>query len=100
MTVPVSDAEIQTISLNPVCIQAECCFIGKLRGHDTGIVCDRNSLVLSVLGNDVVCQSLGCLTNRINIHTVCSCADYPAQTTSTKLQLTVKTILDLCIISL
>ena len=74
--------------------------IGKLRGHDTGIISDRNSLVLSVLGNDVVCQSLGCLTNRINIHTVCSCADYPAQTTSTKLQLTVKTILDLCIISL
>ena len=90
----------KTVGFDTICIQAERCLIGKLRGHDTGIISDRNSLVLSVLRNDIVCQSLGCLTNRINIHTVCSCADYPAQTTSTKLQLTVKTILDLCIISL
>ena len=44
---------------------------------------DTKKELLALQGNDIVCQSLGCLTNRINIHTVCSCADYPAQTTST-----------------
>ena len=61
---------------------------------------DRNALLLSVLGENVVRQSLCRLTHGINVHAVRSRSDHAAQSAGSKLQLTVKTILDLRLIVL
>ena len=59
----------------------------------TGIIRNRNAFSLTVVFHDIVCQSLCCLANCINIHTVCSRADDASQSCSTELQIHVKSFL-------
>ena len=91
---------VKHIRLDAVCVQAERRLIRKFSGHDSGIVGDRNALLLSVLRENVVRQSLCRLTHGINVHAVRSRSDHAAQSAGSKLQLTVKTILDLRLIVL
>ena len=89
---------VKHISPDSVCIQAECCLLGKFRRHNSGIMSDRNTFFLSVLGNDIICKPLSRLSYRIDIHTVRSCSDHSAESPGSKLKLTVETVLDLCLI--
>ena len=91
---------VKHIRLDAVCVQAECRLIRKFGGHDSGIVGDRNALLLSVLGENVVRQSLCRLTHGINVHAVRSRSDHAAQSAGSKLQLTVKPIFNLRLIVL
>ena len=59
-----------------------------------------NAFVLTVHGNDIIGKSLCGLTHSIDIHTVGSCSDHSAESAGSKLQLTVKTVLDLFFVPL
>ena len=63
-------------------------------------MCNGNALVLAVHGNDIIGQSLCGLAYRIDIHTVGSCSDHSTESAGSKLQLTVKTVLDLFFVPL
>ena len=76
---------VKHIRLDAVCVQAERRLIRKFSGHDSGIVGDRHSLLLSVLGENVVRQSLCRLTHGINVHAVRSRSDHAAQSAGSKL---------------
>ena len=89
---------VKHIRLDAVCVQAERRLIRKFGGHDSGIVGDRHSLLLSVLGENVVRQSLCRLTHGINVHAVRSRSDHAAQSGSTELQIHVKALFNLLLI--
>ena len=76
---------VKHIRLDAVCVQAERRLIRKFGGHDSRIVGDRNALLLSVLGENVVRQSLCRLTHGINVHAVRSRSDHAAQSAGSKL---------------
>ena len=86
---------LKYICLNSVCIQTKRRLIRKFRRHPAGIVGNRHALFLSVLRNNIICESLCRLTHGIDIHTVRSRAYNAAQSSRSKFQLTVKTILNL-----
>ena len=81
-----------------VCVQAKRRLIRKFGGHDSRIVGDRNALLLSVLGENVVRQSLCRLTHGINVHAVRSRSDHAAQSGSTELQIHVEALFNLLLI--
>ena len=62
-------------------------------------MCDCHTFLLSSLCQNIVCQSLCRLTDRVDIHTIGSRTDHPAQSGGSKLQCTIKTILDLLVIT-
>ena len=43
------------------------CFIGKFRGHSSGVKCNGNALVCRILLDNVISQTLCCLADNINI---------------------------------
>ena len=89
---------LKYICLNSICVQTKCCFICKFRRHDTGIISDCHTFLLSVLRNNIICKSLCCLTYSVNVHTVGSGSDHTTKSTCTELKLTVKAILDFILV--
>ena len=90
----VVDANLDSIG----CQYAGCC----LREHvavDTAVVADGYQL-LAALGLYPVGQTLGGLTNHIDIHTVRSCSQHAAQACSTELQGHCEAILNLIVLTL
>ena len=60
----------------------------------TGVKRDRNALVCSALFDNIVRKSLGRAADCIDIHTVDSGTDDPAESRSAKLQIHIETFLD------
>ena len=63
------------IRLDPVGSKAQCSLICKLRGHAPGIIRDCHAFRLTAILHDIVGKPLGCLSDRIDVHAVRSCAD-------------------------
>ncbi len=86
---------IEQICLDPVCIQAECCFHCKFRRKFSGIICDRYALFLAALLDDVIGKTLCCFSDRVEIHTVCSCTDHTTKAACTEFKITIEAVFDL-----
>ena len=91
---------VEHVRPDPVCRQAQRRLIRELRGHIAGIIGDGNALLFSALFDDVVGQSLGGLSHRIDVHPVGTRADHAAQSARSELQLLIKPVLDLLLIAL
>ena len=65
----------------------------------SGIVGNRHTLILAFFRNNKIRQSLGCLTYRINIQTVCSGANDATEPSGSKFQIFIKPILNFFLIS-
>ena len=90
----------KNVSFDSVGCHAECGLFCKFRGHVAGVKRNRHTFFLRMLFDDKVCQSLRCLSYRVNIHAVGSCSQNSAQTSGTKLQLSVKPLCDLFLVVL
>ena len=86
------------VSLNAVCGKYLGGFDHKEIRLDTAVVRNRNGS-LAVLVDNIICETLSCLANNINIHSVCACADNASQTRSTEFKRGIKTLVDLAFIS-
>ena len=88
----------KTIGPDAVGIEAERRLHSKLRGHDPGIIGDDHALLLALLSDNVIGQPLGSLAYRVNIHPIGSRSDNAPEPSGSKLQISVKPILNLILI--
>ena len=82
------------IRRNPVCRKNQPCHLRKFGRHETGIVCNRNALLLCAFLFDIICQSLRSLPNGIAVQSVAAVADNAAQTACPEFQLLKEPLLD------
>ena len=64
----------------------------------TGIKSNGYSLRCLARFVDIICKTLCCLTNRVNIHTIGSGTNDSTQTSGSKLKIHVKTLFDLIVV--
>ena len=91
---------LEPVRLDAICRQCQRCFLGKFRGHMTGVKCDRHAFCRAALLDDVICQSLGRTADGVDIHPVNTCTDDAAQSCRTKLQIHIETLFNLIFIAL
>ena len=89
---------LEIVRPNAVGRQRQRRFPGKFRRHMTGIVGDGHTLVLTILRQDIIGQTLCCLSDHIDIHTVRAGADDTAQAGCPELKIIIKTFTDLFVI--
>ena len=86
-------------------------YLDAVRCEYTGSsLCKSNRLVAAVVGDsntrlskvslDIVGKPLGCTADSVDVHAVCTSAEYTAQTAGTEFKITIETITDLGFVSL
>ena len=92
---------IEDIGFDSIRIQAKRSCSGEFRRHTSRIKCNYHTLILCLLTKftDIVRKSLCCLRYGIDIHAVCTRANYATQSSGSKLQISIEPILDLLLIA-